>query len=418
MSQIIAALDIGTHKICTIVAEVDEEVVRILGAGVQRSQGMSRGQVVDINLLSSAIQASIREAERSSGHRIGSALVSVAGRHVSSHTNRKQTGTDRNMRIRAEDVARVMDEASNYAHGNDREILHIIPRRFILDNDNVVSNPIGMYSYSLTVDTHIVIASKTALANLEHAVEMAGIRVDDFVLNPLASGDAVLTADEMKEGVVIIDIGGGTTDMAIFIDGVAWYMAVIATGGYQVTSDLVYLLNVPFDVAENIKRNEGHAQPDVVQYAPDVPIQPFGNGEIEYTSKYEIAQWIEARLTEILETVQKQIRNSGYAGNLPAGAVLTGGASQIPGLLELARSVLEMPVRIGEPEGVIGHMSTDLMNPSYSTSIGLLKVGLKMASADLTQANTQNRPVNGRNRFMDGVFGFLESMLPARPDGE
>ncbi|MCY4466009.1 MAG: cell division protein FtsA [Chloroflexi bacterium] len=408
MGDLVVGLDVGTHKICTIVGEVRPEDVYVVGLGIEASDGMKKGVVSDVGALSAAIAQSIRKAERSSGYDINRAFVSVAGSHISSLTSRGMATVVGSRSVQTADLEKAMSVARNIAIPHNREILHVVPRSYTLDGQEGIRSPLGMHCFRLEVDAHIITASTTSLANLEDAVESAGVLVDRFILNPLAAGEAVLTPHEREMGAVVIDIGGGTTDIAIFIDNTVWHTAIIPVGGNHVTQDITYWMRVPFGLAEQVKIQRGHADTQAVSETEVFPVEPFG-GEILPVSRRDLAMVIEARFEEIFEMVEKEIKRSGYAGLLRAGSVITGGSSLLPGYRDLASRILNLPVRLAQPERVTGIADT-LKNPSYSTSVGLLRLGLEMDAMlepDL-DANV-GVPVNQWGRRMNN---FLKRFLP------
>ena len=408
MGDLVVGLDVGTHKICTVVGEVRPEDIYVVGVGIEPSDGMKKGVVNDVGALSSAIGKSIRKAEKSSGYDINRAFVSVAGSHISSLTSRGLATIVGSRSVQAEDLEKAMSVARNIAIPHNREILHVVPRSYTLDSQDGIRSPIGMHCFRLEVDAHIITASTTSLANLEDAVESAGVLVDRFILNPLAAGDAVMTDHEREMGAVVIDIGGGTTDLAIFIDGTVWHTAIIPVGGNHVTQDITYWMRVPFGLAEQVKIQRGHADMNAVNESEVFPVEPFG-GEILPVSRRDLAMVIEARFEEIFELVEKEIKRSGYVGLLRAGAVITGGSSQLPGYRDLASRILNLPVRLAHPEKITGIADT-LKNPSYSTSVGLLRLGLDMGTmAEAEVAEGVGLPVANLGRRMND---FLRRFLP------
>ena len=403
MGDLVVGLDVGTHKICTVVGEVRPEDVYVVGVGIEPSDGMKKGVVNDVGALSSAIAKSVRKAEKSSGYDINRAFVSVAGSHISSLTSRGLATIVGSRSVGADDLDKAMSVARNIAIPHNREILHVVPRSYTLDGQEGIRSPLGMHCFRLEVDAHIITASTTSLANLEDAVESAGVLVDRFILNPLAAGDAILTEHEREMGAVVIDIGGGTTDLAIFIDGTVWHTAIIPVGGNHVTQDITYWMRVPFGLAEQVKIQRGHADMNAVSESEVFPVEPFG-GEILPVSRRDLAMVIEARFEEIFELVEKEIKRSGYAGLLRAGAVITGGSSQLPGYRDLASRILNVPVRLAHPEKITGIADT-LKNPSYSTSVGLLRLGLEMdAMVEPDVVDTMGLPVNQWGRRMNEII--------------
>lgn len=407
MDNLVIGLDIGTHKICTIVGQVRREDIFIIGVGIEPSRGMKRGVVNDVSALTTAISASVHKAEKSSGYDIKRAFVSLAGSHIASMNSRGAVGIPPQRSVTLDDIDKAMEAARAIAIPHNREVLHVVPRSYSLDGQDRVRSPLGMHGFRLEVEAHIITASSTSVANLEQAIEAAGVYVDRFILNPLAAGDAVLTDQEREMGVVVIDIGGGTTDIAIFIEGSVWHTAVMAIGGDLVTSDITYWMNVSFELAEAVKIQRGHAHMRSVDPLETFMVEPFGDGMPIEVKRYELAEVIEARVEEIFEKVLQEIKRSGYDGLLRAGAVITGGGSMLPGVKEVAARVLGIPVRLAKPEKLTG-MSDVLKNPSYSTSVGLLRLGLQMdTAAPVVTANPAPIPTARIGQMIAGLFRRL-----------
>ncbi len=409
MSHIVVGLDIGTHKICTIVGEVRPSDIFVMGVGIEPSRGMKKGVVNDVQALSAAISASVHKAEKASGFHIERAFVSVAGAHISSLTSRGMTGITGSRSVRQDDLDRAMEAARAVSIPHNREILHVVPRNYTLDGQEGVRSPIGMHCFRLEVDAHIITASSTSLDNLAQAAENAGVLVDRFILNPLAAGDAILTEQERESGVVVIDIGGGTTDLAIFVEGTVWHTAVIAVGGDHITHDITYWMHVPFELAEAVKIRHGHSNSGIVSESETFMVEPFGEGLPQEIQRKELAWVIEARIEELFELVQKEIKRSGYDGLLRAGVVLTGGSSQLEGMADVAGRILGCPVRLAKPEKMTG-MADSLRSPSYSTSVGLLRLGLDLDAMPDAPLNN-GAPAPGIN--ISALIGnFLKRFLP------
>lgn len=413
MGELVIGLDVGTHKICTIIGDVRDDDIFIVGAGIEPSRGMKKGVVNDIGALTSAISASVHKAEKGSGYQVKRAFVSLAGSHIASVNSRGVVGITGQRGVTVHDLERAMEAARAIAIPHNREVLHVIPRSYALDGQDRVRNPIGMHGFRLEVEAHIITASSTSVANLEQAVGAAGVDVDRFILNPLAAGDAILTDQERESGVVVIDIGGGTTDMAIFIEGTVWHTSVMAIGGDHVTNDITYFTHIPFDTAEAVKVQYGHAVQKSVDPLETLLVEPFGEGLPTEIKRAELAAIIEARIEEIFELVHKEIKRSGYDGLLRAGAVITGGCSQLPGVKEVATRTLNMPVRMAKPERLTG-MADALRNPSYSTSVGLLRLGLQMDS--VSEVIASGNGVAPASRIGQFIGGFFRRLLP--DDGE
>ncbi len=406
------ALDVGTRKICAIVAEVRPDDIFVVGVGIEPSGGMKKGIVNDMGQLTSAISAAVHKAEKSSGFDIARAFVSVAGSHIASVNSRGAVGITGQRGVNLDDLDKAMEAARAIAIPHNREVLHVVPRSYSLDGQERVRSPIGMHGFRLEVEAHIITASSTSVANLEQSVRAAGVEVDRFILNPLASGDAVLTPEEREMGVVVIDIGGGTTDMAIFIEGTVWHTAVIPVGGDLITNDITHWMHVPFDVAEAVKIHHGHALQKAVDPLETFLVEPFGEGMPIEVQRNALAEVVEMRVSEMFDMVRKEIKRSGYDGLLRAGVVITGGCAQLAGLKEIAARELGMPVRVAKPERLTG-MADALRDPAYSTSVGLLRMGLSMETMSVNM-RAGSTSAKGLQPFRIGrvIGGFFRRLLP------
>lgn len=372
--SIFVGFDVGTTKICALVGQIDaEDHVRVIGLGVVPSQGIRKGGVVSLENVVKALEAAKDKAERSSGLEITSALVSVSGAQVSSLNSKGMAGVT-GRTVDYEDVARSLEAARSIAIPFNREIVHVVPRGYVVDGQDGIKTPLGMHGFRLEVEAHIVTASETALRNLEKCVEAAGVAVDGWVLSSLAAGEVVLSDTEREMGVVVCDIGGGTADIAIYIEGATWHTAVIPVGGDHLTNDLAQGLHLPQEMAEAIKRRHGHARPPLVDSDQAIAVRPFGQSHSVHVRRGDLAAIIEPRVEELFGLVRQEIKRSGYDGLLPAGVVLTGGTSRLPGMTEVAADVLRLPVRRAQPEHLRG-MASQLRDPAFSTSVGLLRWG-------------------------------------------
>jgi cell division protein FtsA len=407
---IIVGIDVGTTKICTLVARIENDgQLRILGVGIEPSKGINKGTIVDLSAASQAIGRSIEKAERTSGLEINSALVSLAGSHVSSSNSRGVVGIS-GRTIDQDDVIRAVDAARAVAIPHNREVIHVIQRGFVVDGQEGIRMPIGMHGYRLEVETHIITAAAATVENLRQAVASAGAHVSQFVLNPLASAEVVLTETEREMGVVVCDIGGGTTDMAIYINGDVWHTMVLGVGGYHVTSDIAHGLRLPVPQAEETKLQHGHALLSEVGLEESFLIRPFGEDGPVQVSRNDLAHIIEARVEEIFSLVMQEIKRSGYDGLLPAGMVLTGGVSALPGIRKLASRVMGIPVKIAKPEGMMG-MVDQLHSPAYATSVGLLRWAELMS--ELPSAYQPRQPIKiGGEDTLDKIKNWMRRLLP------
>lgn len=411
MEEIIVGIDVGTTKICTLVGRVEDGgALRIMGVGIEPSRGITKGVVVDLDAASQCITRSVERAESSSGLEITSALVSMAGAHVSSINSRGVVSVTGD-KIDEFDIARALDSARAVAIPHNREVIHVVQRGCTVDGQDGISAPLGMHGYRLEIETHIITASTATVENLHQCVGTAGVEVQQFVLNPLASAEVVLTENERQMGAVVCDIGGGTTDMAIYVEGKVWHTMVLPVGGNHVTSDIAHGLRLAVPQAEEIKLQQGYAIRAEVGAEDYFAVRPFGEDNVVQINRQELAHIIEARVEEIFEIALQEIKRSGYDGLLPAGMVLTGGVSALPGIRDLASDVLGMPVRIAQP-GELNGMVDQLYSPAYSTSVGLLRWALKMQEKD--QSSGRGRRSRRRKPKIDlsGAKDWMKRLLP------
>ena len=369
--KVISAIDVGTTKIATIMANAKaENDIEILGIGVVPSHGLHKGIVVNMDEARESIVASVKEAERISGIRIDSAYIGVTGRHISCLNNQGVVSIPRSDRlVRPEDLKRALSVARSVFVPEGKKLLHAIPRYYALDGQEGVKQPVGMHGTRLDVETHIITASATAVQNLVKCVRSTGIEVEDLILEPLASSEAVLTPEEREGGVIMADIGGGTTDIAVFKSGKIYHTAIIPVAGYQVTSDISIGLGLPFSIAEKMKRRYGNVTPDLeINQEEQVGIE---NG---HSASYrDLCNIIHSRMKELLQLILLEMPTTDYHSLAPYGLVLTGGTANLTGLEELGHSLLRMPVRKGNPliSGIYG-ISDILHDPAYATTLGLI----------------------------------------------
>lgn len=407
--MIVVGIDIGTTKVCTLVSRVENETnLRILGVGIEPSQGIRKGTIVDLQAAAQSIGRSVEKAQRSSGLEITSAYVSLAGSHVSSINSRGVVGISGGV-IEPEDVERALESAKAVAIPHNREIIHTMQRGYIVDGQDGIRTPIGMHGYRLEVETHIITASQTTVENLRQCVEASGVQVQNFVLNPLASAEVVLSSTEKDMGVIVCDIGGGTTDLAIYINGDVWHSMVIAIGGNHITSDIAHGLRLALPQAEEVKKAYGHALESEINADETFTVRGFGEEGPKQVSRRELAMIIEARAEEIFQYVLQEIKRSGYDGLLPAGMVLTGGTSLLPAIRPLASHVLGLPVRLARPENLVG-LTDQLHSPAYSTSVGLLNYAMRYSEEPYT--SRPRRHLAGGQVNLDNVRNFIKRLLP------
>jgi len=371
----LTSIDVGTTKICTTTADINEGgSLRVTGVGIAPSRGLHKGLVVNIGEARESIRDSVRKAEQAAGFRIESAFIGVTGRHVTSLNNRGVVAITRNDRlVRPDDLKRVLQCARSIKVPSDRKLLHVIPRGYAVDGQAGVENPVGMHGFRLDVETHIITAAVTSVQNLAKCIRGIGIDIEDLILEPLASSEAVLTEDEKQVGTILADIGGGTTDIAVFKDGSIWHTAILPVAGYQLTRDIAIGLGLPFDVAEEMKKRYGSVMP-VYESKLETPstISQDGHG----VSYQDLCDILRARVEEVIRLILLEMPRSEYEALVPGGLVLTGGSANLSGIEVLGRDILRLPVRVGVPTNIYGIVET-LHDPAYATSVGLLLWGAK-----------------------------------------
>jgi len=330
----------------------------------------------------------------------------VAGAHVSSFNSRGVVAVSRGHSITQDDVSRVLDAALAIAIPHNREVIHAVPRGYIVDGQDGVRDPLGMHGFRLEVEAHIVTGASTSVSNLVKCVRDAGVEIDDLILQPLASGEAVLRESEREMGVVLADVGGGTSDIAIFIEGSIWHTIVLGTGGEHLTRDVAVGLRTPFNTAEELKIKYGHAVPTSLPTDELIEVTSFGNGARETISRVHLGEILEARAEEILTLILREVKRSGYDGLLAAGLVLCGGSAELAGLRELAQQVLHMPVRMGAPHDLQG-LTDVLESPAYATAVGLLLWGRRYSPASEPPPRRPRAPSIAWQRIRDWFRAFL-----------
>jgi cell division protein FtsA len=403
MEQIIFALDIGTTKICALVGEVKQGRLQIIGMGLEPARGMRKGVVTDVSEASVAVATAVEQAEQTSGYNLTQALVSMAGEHIGSSNNRGAAAIGRNANgVTPDDIGRALDAAQAIAVPHNRQIVHLIPRSYAIDDQEGIRNPLGMHGFKLEVETHIVTAATPAVMNLAKCVDSVGIQPEEFVLNALASGEAVLEPNEREMGVIIADIGGGTTDLALYMQGTVWHTQVIPIGGYHITNDIAIGLRAPYDVAEQVKIQHGDCRPAEIDPSYVFTVEPFGGEKIQ-VGRQDLAYVVEARTEEIFQLILQEIRRSGYDGLLPAGIVLTGGTSQLRGITTIAERVLNVPARVARPKNVVG-MVDNINSPAYATGIGLLRWAM--------DGHESYRPRPNTSLWQRRMSNILKALLP------
>ncbi len=377
--NLIVGLDIGTSKICAIVAEigVDGEI-EIIGVGFHRSRGLKKGVVVNIESTVQSIQRAVEEAELMAGCQINSVYAGIAGSHIRS-LNSHGIVAIRDKEVIPSDVDRVIDAARAVAIPADQKILHILPQEFIIDNQEGIREPVGMSGVRLEARVHMVTGAVSAAQNIIKCVRRCGLEVDDVILEQLASSESVLMEDEKDLGVCLVDMGGGTTDIAVFTEGAIRHTAVIPIAGDQVTNDIAVALRTPTVSAEEIKIKYACALAQLAAADETIEVPSVGERPPRRLARQTLAEVVEPRYEELMVLIQNELRRSGFEDLVAAGMVLTGGSSKMEGLVELAEEILHMPVRLGAPQYISG-LGDVVRNPIYSTGVGLLLFGHRNAS--------------------------------------
>ncbi len=370
----VVGLDIGTTKICALVGVPGPEGVDVIGFGTYPSHGLRKGVVVNIEATVDSIKRAVAEAELMAGCEIQSAFVGIAGGHIKGMNSHGVVAL-KSREVTEDDIRRVIDAAKAVAIPMDREVIHILPQEFIVDGQDGIKDPRGMSGVRLEVKVHIVTGAVTSAQNLIKCVNKAGLTVDDIVLQQLASSEAVLSPEEKELGVALVDIGGGTTDLAIFHRGSIKHTAVISLAGDHITGDIAIGLRTPIEEAEKLKLKHGCALTSMASAEEMVEVAPVGEGQRpRVVSRQILAEIIEPRVEEILGLVEEEIERAGFRRMIPSGVVLTGGTALMEGMVELATQIFDLPVRRGYPKG-IGGLVDIVRTPQYATAVGLVLYG-------------------------------------------
>ncbi len=393
-------LDIGTTKICCIIGEIiDDEKIDIIGLGQYPSRGLRKGVVVNIDSTVESIKNAVEEAELMAGCEIDSVYVGIAGGHINS-LNSHGIIAVKGKEISEKDMERVIEAAKAIAIPLDREVIHVLPQEYIVDNQDGIKTPLGMAGVRLEAKVHIVTAAVTSAQNIVKCVNKAGLTVSDIALEQLASSESVLSQDEKELGVAMIDIGGGTSDLAIFYQGSIKHTAVLTIAGAQMTNDIAIGLRTPNSEAEKIKHSFGCAYSNLIEEGENIEVPSVGGREARTVSRQILGEIIEARTREMFELLDQKINESGYREIISSGIVLTGGASSMQGMAELAEDVFQSPVRVGKPFD-LGGLIDVANNPMYATCTGLIQYGFKRRKMGPV------RELQGRNLF-DKIFSRMK----------
>lgn len=386
--RIVVGLDIGTTKVCAIVASIDpQDRIHILGVGKAPSDGLNRGVVVNIDKTVNAIQTAIEQAQLASGIEVNSVNVGIAGDHIRSMRSKGViTINNRDNEITVDDVERLLEDCQRIMLPTDQQIIHVIPQEFVVDGQDGISDPVGMSGMRMEAEVHIITGLVSAAKNIYRCVERAGYQVADIILEPLASSYSVLDDEEKEAGVTLVDIGGGTTDVAIFQDNTIRHTAVIAIAGKKVTDDIRVGLSVLDDQAEKLKREHGEAYIELIEEDEAITVPGIAGRPPKEITKSILGKIIQARMEEIMEIVAIEIKRSGYSDALSAGVVLTGGGSLIKNVCPLANEVLGMDAKIGKPLGLSGGLIEEVNNPIYATGVGLVMHAIKTGGGAQNEA--------------------------------
>ena len=399
-NEYIVGLDIGTTKICCIIGEISHEnQVDIIGLGQYPSRGLRKGVVVNIDGTVESIKNAVEEAELMAGCEIDSVFVGIAGGHINS-LNSHGIIAAKSKEITQKDIERVIDAAKAIAIPLDREVIHVLPQEYIVDSQDGIKTPLGMSGIRLEAKVHIVTAAVTSAQNIVRCVNKAGLGVRDIVLEQLASSESVLSSDEKELGVAMIDIGGGTSDLAIFFQEAIKHTSVLTIAGAQMTNDIAIGLRTPNQEAEKIKHAHGCALSALVAEDETIEVPSVGGRETRTVSRQILSEILEARAREMFEMLNHEINVSGFRDIVSSGIVLTGGASSLPGMGELAEEIFQLPVRVGVPAN-LGGLVDVVGSPMYATSTGLIQYGMKSLKAGMTHE------LQGRHLF-DKIFSRMK----------
>lgn len=377
--ELLVGLDVGTTKICVVVGKISDGKVHIVGIGSHPSTGLRKGMVVNMDSTVTSIKKAVEEAELMAGIKIDSCLAGIAGAHIKSF-NSNGVVAIKDKEVRLDDISRAIDAAKAVAIPADRELLHVIPQEYIVDDQDGIKEPIGITGVRLEVKVHIVTGSVSSAQNIVKCCKLAGLSVDDIVLGQLASSEATVAPEEKEIGVALVDIGGGTSDIAVFANGAIKYTSVLPFGGNNITNDIAIGLRTPLEEAEKIKKKYGSAFSGAIGDNETIEVPSVGGRKPRTLSRKTLADIIEPRVEEISSMIYEELRKSGSEKVLASGVVLTGGCSNLEGLPELVEHVFNLPARRGYPMGVGGLVDV-VNNPIYATGVGLLVYGFKNAKA-------------------------------------
>ncbi|MCR4392043.1 MAG: cell division protein FtsA [Candidatus Acetothermia bacterium] len=407
--RLVVGLDVGTTKVACLVANVVDDFIEIIGMGMAPSRGLEKGVVVDIGRTIQSIRKAVEEAANMADMKVESAYVGIAGKHIRSLNNSATVSITRPDRIiTAEDVRRVVEAARTMPLAPDVELIHVIPRQYIVDGQEGITDPVGMTGTRLEVDVHIVMGSVTAVHNLVRCVEALGISIAQIVLEPLASSMAVLSSAEKELGVVLLDCGGGTTDLSVFRGGDIWFSKTIPIAGEHITNDITVGLQTPIEEAERIKKAYGTCLVDAVGDEEKIEVATIGGEGTKTVSRKKLAKIIEPRVEEILDLAMQEVEDAGYRDLIPAGMVITGGTALLDGMVEFAQRRYGIPARRGSiPQGIHG-LRDIVESPVFATGIGLLKYAVE--GRDFVRSKRSRSGVAGGGMF-NKLFRWFRKFL-------
>ena len=404
-NSIVVGLDIGTTKVCAVIGEMTEQGVEIIGVGSHPSQGLRKGVVINIEGTVNSVKRAIEEAGLMAGCEIHTVFTSISGGHIKAFNSHGIVAV-KNKEVTQRDLERVIDAARAVAIPMDREVLHVLPQDYIIDEQDGIREPLGMSGVRLEAKVHIVTGAATSAQNIIKCCNRTGLNVAEIVLAPLAVAEAVLTDEERELGVVLIDIGGGTTDIAVYHDGTVKHTAVLGIGGNHVTNDIAAGLRTPFNDAERIKQRFGYAKASMVDGDERVDVPSVAGKGRSSVSRQILCEIIEPRLDEIFELVQKEIAKSGFEGSLASGLVITGGSMLLPGAVEMAERCFGLPVRLGVPAHV-GGLVDIISNPTYATGVGLVLHGMKRRERGAYRVRDDKILSKVKHRMSDWINEFF-----------
>ncbi len=404
-NSIVVGLDIGTSKVCAIVGEMTDHGVEIIGLGTHASQGLRKGVVINIESTVNSVKKAVEEAALMAGCEIHTIYAGISGGHIKAFNSHGIVAV-KNKEVAQRDLERVIDAAKAVAIPMDREVLHVLPQDYIIDDQDGIKEPLGMSGVRLEAKVHIITGALTSAQNIIKCCNRTGLNVAEIVLAPLAAAEATLTDEERELGVVLVDMGGGTTDIALYHDGTVKHTAVLGIGGNHVTNDIAAGLRTPFNDAERIKQRYGFAKATMVTEDERVEVPSLAGKGAGSVSRQILCEIIEPRLDEIFELIQKEIAKSGYEGALASGVVITGGSMLLPGAVEMAERSFGLPVRLGLPAHVGGIVDV-VDSPAYATGVGLVLHGMKRQERNVYRPRDEKILAKVKHRMSDWLSDFF-----------